>query len=118
MTGERQMKRIALFVLLFVVLGGALLAQETPKPVVGCLIVTGRGTRADESPAVLIFGGLASSARFDYVDSSRLSKYQPTYTLKELNKVRLSGVHIVVLEESHTPGELEMARKACEVTTP
>jgi hypothetical protein len=52
------------------------------------------------------------------VDSSRLSKYQPVYTLKELNKVRLSGVHIVVLEESHTPGELEMAHKACEVTTP
>ncbi len=112
------MKRIALVVLLFVVVGGALLAQETPKPVVGCLIVTARGTRADESTAVSIFGGLAGSVRFDYVDSSRLTKFQPTYTLKELTKVRLSGVHIVMLEESHTPGELEMARKACEVTTP
>lgn len=85
------MKRIALVVLHFVVVGGALLAQETPKPIAGCLIVTERGTRTDESPAVLIFGGLAASARFDYVDSSRLSKFQPTYTLKELNKVRLSG---------------------------
>lgn len=112
------MKRIALLVLLFLITGGILLAQETPKPVAGCLIVTERGTRTDESTAVYIFGGLAASVRFDYVDSSRLAKYQPTYTLKELNKVRLSGVHIVILEESHTPGELEMAHKACEVTTP
>jgi hypothetical protein len=64
------MKQIALVVLLFVVVGGALLAQETPKPVAGCLIVTERGTRADESTAVYIFGGGIGSVRFDYVDSS------------------------------------------------
>jgi hypothetical protein len=85
------MKRIPRVVLLFVVVCGALLAQETPKPIAGCLIATERGTRSDESPAVLIFGGLAAPARFDYVDYSRLSKFQPTYALKELNKVRLSG---------------------------
>jgi hypothetical protein len=112
------MKRIALVVLLFIVEGGSLLAQETPKPVAGCLIVTARGTRADESTAVYIFGGFANSVRFDYVDSSRLSKYKTTYTLKELTQVRRDGVHIVMLEESHTPGELEMARRACEVTNP
>src|SRR6267378_2606309 len=98
------MKRMALVVLLFVFVGGALLAQETPKPVapetpklvVGCLIVTARGTRADESTAVYIFGGLAGSVRFDYVDSSRLSKYKPTYTLKELTQVRRDGAHVVM----------------------
>lgn len=105
------------FALLFVLVG-ALPAQDPQKPVVPCMVVRARDTRADESAAVAVFGSWAWSQRFEYVDGARLSSTKLVYTIGELKKLHTSGTHIVMLPSSYTHGELLMTQRACEVTEP
>ncbi len=63
-------------------------------------------------------GPLYLGARFNYVDGAHIASPKLVYTYRDLEKLHDAGTHIVVLPLHYTPGELQMAKRACEVTDP
>jgi hypothetical protein len=115
------MRYVLLLCTLLASVGLGLFAQEPAegqKPTVPCLTVTPRTTDDAHETHPLYIGPLYIGARFNYVDGARITSPKLVYNYRDLEKLHDAGTHIVVLPLHYTPGELQMAKRACEVTDP
>ena len=110
------MKRSAMLMLLGVLLVVLPSFAQTNKQ---CLIVKqNKGHRVRNG---FLFGvaGLAFSKgeRFEYVDAVKFPNSQMKYKGDELQKIKDSGVHVIVVNKDASGDEIQSARASCKDTS-
>src|SRR6266849_4635480 len=84
-----------------------------------CLIVKHKGTVGRRLLWTALIGvPIAPGAKYDFVDGVNVKGGKMSYKGKELEAMQAAGARVIVLDNKHTPEDVESARNACRGDLP